>query len=189
LTSSDGQKRNNFWGIFMKRSGILNVELVKLIAELRHGHAIMVTDVGFPIPYDKPIIDLAITKNVPTIESILKLIDNEMVTEKIIYAADLRTNNPKLHEKIVSIFDDCDKEEVTHADLIEKYAPTLKCFVHTGEYSPWGNTILVAGTDPFRWFQDETTVVPEFYHKRLKQIRGSKKLSLFDQSEFKRKDC
>jgi D-ribose pyranase len=173
----------------MKRSGILNVELNKMIAELRHGHAIMVTDAGFPAPYNLPVIDLAITKNLPTIECILKLIDSEMITEKIIFAQELRTNNPSLHKKVLTIFDDCDVEEVAHTDLIQKYAPTLKCFVHTGEYSPWGNIILVAGTDPFRWFADETTVLPEFYHKRLKQIRGSKKLPLFDQSEFTRTDC
>jgi D-ribose pyranase len=172
----------------MKRSGILNIELSKLIAELRHGHAIMITDAGFPVPPNVPCIDLAITKNVPAIDFILKLIDSEMITEKIIYAEELRTNNPSLHKKVLAIFDDCDCEEVKHTDLIQKYAPTLKCFIHTGEYSPWGNIILVAGTDPFRWFADETTVVTEFYHKRLKQIRGSKKLAMFDQSEFTRKE-
>jgi D-ribose pyranase len=173
----------------MKRNGILHVELSGLIAELRHGHTIMVTDAGFPVPPGIPCIDLALTKNVPTIEFVLRLIDSEMITEKIIFAKDLRTNNPRLHKKVLSIFDDCDSEEVAHADLIKQYAPTIKAFIHTGEFSPWGNIILVAGTDPFRWFADETTVVPEFYHKRLKQIRGSKKLALFDQSDFTRKDC
>jgi D-ribose pyranase len=173
----------------MKRGGILHAELSKLIAELRHGHAIMVTDAGFPVPPGVPCIDLAIAKNVPTIEFILKLIDREMITEKIIFAKELRTNNPALHEKVLTIFDDCDSEEVKHTDLIKRYAPAIKCFVHTGEYSPWGNIILVAGTDPFLWFADETTVVPKFYHKRLKQIRGSKKLGLFDQGDFTRKDC
>jgi D-ribose pyranase len=173
----------------MKRSGILNIELVTLIAELRHGHAIMVTDAGFPVPKDARCIDLAITKNIPTIEFVLKLLDGEMITEKVLFAKELRTNNPGLHKKVLSIFNDCDNEEVAHSDLIFQYASTIKCFVHTGEFSPWGNIVLVAGTDPFRWFADETTVVPEFYHKRLKQIRNSGKLDLFDQSEFARKDC
>jgi D-ribose pyranase len=173
----------------MKRSGILNVELVTLLAELRHGHVIMVTDAGFPIPAEARCIDLAISKNVPTIEFVLKLLDGEMITEKALFARELRTNNPSLHKKVLSIFDDCDTEETTHADLLSTYVSSVKCFIHTGEFSPWGNIVLVAGTDPFRWFADETTVVPEFYHKRLKQIRGSKKLGLFDQSEFSRKDC
>jgi len=173
----------------MKRSGILNVELNALIAELRHGHIIMVTDAGFPIPAGSRCIDLAISKNVPTIEFILKLIDSEMITEKVIFAKELRTNNPVLHKKVLSIFDDCDSEEAAHTDLISQYAPSVMCFIHTGEFSPWGNIVLVAGTDPFRWFADETTVVPEFYHKRLGQIRKSKKLALFDQSDFTRKDC
>jgi D-ribose pyranose/furanose isomerase RbsD len=173
----------------MKRNGILHAELAKLIAELRHGHMIMVTDAGFPVPRDAPCIDLALAKNVPTVEFVLQLIDSEMITEKIIFAKDLRTNNPSLHKKVLAIFDDCDHEETAHMDLIRKYAPEIKCFIHTGEFSPWGNIILVAGTDPFRWFADETTVVTDFYHKRLKQIRGSKKLALFDQSGFSRKDC
>jgi len=173
----------------MKRGGILNIELMKLITGLRHGHSIMVTDVGFPIPYDKPVIDLALTKNVPTIDFVLNLIDSELIAEKIIYETDLRTHNPKLHEKVLAIFDDCDREEISHADIIQKYAPMVKSFIVTGEYSPWGNVIIVAGTDPFRWFQDESVVIPEFHLKRMKQIRASKKSGLFDQSEFKRKDC
>ncbi len=173
----------------MKRGGILNTELATLISSLRHGHSIMVTDVGFPTPRDAKIIDLAITKGLPSIEMILKLIDSEMITEKIIYAKELRTNNSSLHAKVLNIFEDSDTEEVAHTDLIAKYAPDVHCFVHTGEYSPWGNIVLVSGTDPFLWFADETTVVPEFYHKRLKQIRGSSKLDMFDQSDFTRKDC
>lgn len=173
----------------MKRKGILNTQLATLISDLRHGHAIMVTDAGFPTPYNVPIIDLAIVKGVPSIELILKLIDSEMVTEKIIYAKELRENNANLHKKVIDIFEDAEQQEVLHTELIEKYAPTLKCFVHTGEYSPWGNIILVAGTDPFLWFADDSTVIPEFYHKRLKQIRQSSKLDMFDQEDFNRKDC
>jgi D-ribose pyranose/furanose isomerase RbsD len=173
----------------MKRSGILHVELSKLIAELRHGHMIMITDAGFPVPPGPPVIDLALTKNVPTIEFVLGLIDSELITEKVIFAHELKANNPSLHKKVVSIFDDCDIEETSHIDLIQKYASQMKCFIHTGEFSPWGNVILVAGTDPFRWFADETVVVPEFYHKRIKQIRASKKIALFDKSGFTRTDC
>lgn len=173
----------------MKRSGILNVRLVTLLAELRHGHAIMVTDAGFPVPKGARCIDLAITKNIPTIESILTLLDGEMITEKVLFAKELRTNNPALHNKVLAIFDDCDHEEVAHTDLIARHAGEMYCFIHTGEFSPWGNVILTAGTDPFRWFAGETTVVPEFYHKRLKQIRNSKKLDRFDRSGFTRTDC
>ena len=173
----------------MKRGGILNIELSNLISGLRHGHCIMITDVGFPTPCNVPIIDLALTKGIPSIDMVLKLLDSEMVTEKIIYAKELRENNPKLHKKVIDIFEDADSQEVLHTELVEKYGPTMRCFVHTGEYSPWGNIILVSGTDPFLWFEEESTVVPEFYHKRLKQIRGSSKLDLFDQSNFTRKDC
>lgn len=170
----------------MKRDGILNKELVTLISELRHGHHIMITDVGFPTPNNARIIDLAITKGLPTIELILKLIDSEMVSEKIIYAKELRTNNPSLYKKVLNIFPDADKEEVLHTELIEKYSDNIKCFIHTGEYSPWGNIILVSGTDPYLWFEDETTVIPEFYQKRFKQIKESGKDDMFNKKNFKR---
>lgn len=173
----------------MKRKGILNSELCKLMAELCHGHTIMVTDVGFPVPKGVSCIDLAIVKGVPTVEMILKLIDDEMVTEKIIYANELKSNNPKLHKKVLDIFTDADIEEVLHTELITKYAPNLKCIVRTGEYTPWGNIVLQAGTDPFMYFAEDTTVLPEFYHKRLKQIRSSGKIDKFDKSDFKRTDC
>ena len=172
----------------MKRKGILNTEIVTLISELRHGHSIMVTDAGFPTPYNAKVIDLAIVKNVPTIEFVLNLMDSEMVTEKIIFAKELRTNNPSLYKKVLDIYTDADKEEVMHTDLISKYSKDIKCFIHTGEYSPWGNIIIVAGTDPYLWFEDETTLIPEFYHKRFKQIKESGKENMFQKDGFKRKD-
>ncbi|MGL4987309.1 MAG: D-ribose pyranase [Treponemataceae bacterium] len=174
----------------MKRGGILNSQLCKMIAEACHGDYIMVTDVGCPRPVGIPCIDLAIVKGVPTIADILTLIDSEMIVEKIVYAQELQTNNPCLHKKVTNIFRDADSEVVTHQELLKTHSPKIKCFVRTGEYSPWGNILLVVGSDPFLWFEDPTVVVPEFYHKRLKQIRESGKLDLFQNSKnFKRTDC
>jgi len=174
----------------MKRNtNILNADIAKLITGLRHGDMIMITDAGCPVPFNIPCIDLGITYGIPTIEQILNIIDTEMVSEKIVYAKELQANNPSFYKKVQAIFTDVDHEEIMHQELVNTRMNTLKAVIRTGEFSPWGNIIIVSGTDPFLWFADKTTIVPEFYHKRLKQIRNSGKLELFDQSHFDREDC
>lgn len=172
----------------MKRGGIINHGLSEVIARLGHGQILMVADAGCPIPLSTRCIDLSIVKGVPTLEQVLSIIDTEIITEKVMFAHQVKTNNPKLYEVLQRIFSDADFEGIDHANIIGKYAHQAVAIVRTGDYNPWGNIVLVAGTDPYAFFQDESIVIPEFYKQRFQQVQDSGKKGMFDTKNFTRTD-
>ena len=66
----------------MKKSGIINAELMKALTLARHGHMITICDAGFPIPKGEDIIDLSLTAGIPSFFDTLKAVLNEIIVEK-----------------------------------------------------------------------------------------------------------
>ena len=63
----------------MKKSGIINAELMKALTLARHGHMITICDAGFPIPKGEDIIDLSLTAGIPSFFDTLKAVLNEII--------------------------------------------------------------------------------------------------------------
>ena len=55
----------------MKKHGVLNAELARQIAALGHREIFMIGDAGMPIPAGVPIIDLAVTKGIPSFRQVM----------------------------------------------------------------------------------------------------------------------
>ncbi len=152
----------------MRRGLILNAELNHAIATMGHGDLMIVCDAGFPIPRDIWRVDLALIKDVPDLETVLTAISQEMVAEKVAYAAEMTQNNPKLLEKVKRIFADADHSTVPHEQLLTTIAHQAKVIVRTGAFDPWGNILLYAGVDVPRWFDKPGVIAPDYYAKKLK---------------------
>src|SRR4051812_36360629 len=73
----------------MKRTGILNLPLSQAIAAMGHGDLMIVCDAGFPIPSEVPRVDLALARDVPDLETVLTLIQQDFIAEKVGYAAEM----------------------------------------------------------------------------------------------------
>lgn len=151
----------------MKRGKILNAELNYAIASMGHGDLMIVCDAGFPIPSSAWRIDLAIIQDMPDLETVLSLIAEDFVAEKVEYAEDLRTNNPKLLAKVRKIFSEADHNFIPHASILNEMAAKAKVIVRTGAFDPWGNILLYSGVDVPKWFTKPGTVVPDYYAKRM----------------------
>jgi hypothetical protein len=54
-----------------------------------------------------------------------------------------------------------------------------RAIIRTGDYNPWGNIILVAGTDPYAWFEKEELEIPPFYEERIKNIKEANRRDMF----------
>jgi D-ribose pyranase len=159
----------------MKIKGILNRKLNKVIASMGHGQIVIICDAGFPIPKDAWYVDLAIKKDLPDLTTVLELISEEFISEKVMFANEVQTNNPPLFRDLQRIFPDAELKPISHEDMLSTVAKEAKAIIRTGAYNPWGNIALVSGTDPFAWFEKEETVVPPFYEKRINQINQSGK--------------
>jgi len=152
----------------MKRSKILNNELNYAIASMGHGDLMIVCDAGFPIPSDVWRVDLALTPDVPDLETVLTAINGDFIAEKVAYAAEMSDNNPKLLEKVKRIFPDADHSTVPHEEILGGIASKAKVIVRTGAFDPWGNILLYSGVEVKAWFSKEGTIAPDYYKDKMK---------------------
>jgi simple sugar transport system permease protein/D-ribose pyranase len=153
----------------MKRSVILNSALSHAIASMGHGDIMIVCDAGFPIPNSAWRVDLAIIQDVPDLETVLSAINQELVAEKVAYAAEMAENNPPLLAKVKRIFSDSEFFTFPHTQILSEMAYKAKVIVRTGAFDPWGNMLLYYGVDVPKWFSKPGTITPEYYADRMKK--------------------
>ncbi|MBS6161442.1 MAG: D-ribose pyranase [Firmicutes bacterium] len=129
----------------MKKNGILNSDISRVLSYMGHTDQIAVGDCGLPIPEETERIDLALKFGVPGFMDVLCEVKKEMKIEKIILAEEIKTKNPEILKQILQLFDraeeDCEIEYVSHEELKEK-THTCKAVIRTGETTPYANIIL-----------------------------------------------
>jgi len=150
----------------MKKSGILNQKLNTAIADMGHTDMLIIADAGFPIPDEAQRVDLAIAKDLPTIEQVLRLVIEDFIYEKVIVAAEQKLYNPPHFEKVSALCDRCEVETIPHEEIMAKMPKSAKYIVRTGGFEPWGNVILISGVDAPRWFDKPGVITPDYYEKR-----------------------
>ncbi|EES74459.1 D-ribose pyranase [Paenibacillus sp. oral taxon 786 str. D14] len=128
----------------MKKIGIINSELSRVISELGHTDAIVIADCGLPIPPGVRRIDLALKRGVPGYVETLETILEEMQVERYTVAAEMKEASPELYEKTALLLDGAAEGNVTH-ERFKQLTREAKAVVRTGECTPYANVILHAG--------------------------------------------
>lgn len=130
----------------MKRNGILNSDISRVLSYMGHTDCICVGDCGLPIPNETERIDLAVKFGMPTFMDVLKEVGNDMKIEKIVLADEIKENNPKILAEINDYFAGqvIEIEFVSHVELKEK-TKECKAVIRTGETTPYANIILQSG--------------------------------------------
>ncbi len=130
----------------MKKHGILHAQLSYVIANLGHGDMLVVCDSGFPIPYDKEKIDLALAAGIPSFEQVLKLLMAEVKVEKAIVAKETSERSPHMQNIMQDALAGIEMETISHERFKQiGWETTNITFVRSGEQTPFSNLILVAG--------------------------------------------
>lgn len=153
----------------MRRSGILNQPLQAALGTLGHGDLLIVSDVGFPCPAGVPRVDLAVTDGIPDLRTVLRLIHAEFITEKLVYADEMRENNPYLVSWLDEEFRGVEVDGRAHTDMLGEVAASAKLVVRTGDFEPWGNIGLVSGVDAPKFFAKDGVIVPDSYRDLVDQ--------------------
>ena len=130
----------------MKKNGIINSELVRVIAEMGHKDGLTIADCGLPIPEEVERVDLSLTKGYPKFLEILKAVLNDLVVEKAILAAEIKEKSPKLEAKIKKMLPDIEIEYIPHTEF-KKETNNSRAVVRSGEIIPYANIILISGVD------------------------------------------
>jgi len=130
----------------LKRNGILNSDISRVLSYMGHTDWICVGDCGLPIPDEVERIDLALEFGVPTFMKTLEVVAKDMKIEKIILAEEIKTQNEKVLAEINELFKD-QNIEVEYVSHVELKAKTKECkaVIRTGETTPYANIILQSG--------------------------------------------
>ena len=130
----------------MKRHGILNSDISRVLSYMGHTDRICIGDSGLPIPDETERIDLAVKFGVPTFMDVLKEVGDDMKIEKIVLAEEIKENNPKVLAEINEYFagQEIEVEFVSHVGLKEM-TKECKAVIRTGETTPYANIILQSG--------------------------------------------
>lgn len=130
----------------MKKNGILNSEISRILSYMGHTDCIAVGDCGLPVPDETERIDLALAFGIPTFMQTLKVVADDMKIEKIILAEEIKENNPEILREIEELFSgsSIETEFVSHSQLKEQ-TKNCKAVIRTGETTPYANIILQSG--------------------------------------------
>ncbi|MGX7245030.1 D-ribose pyranase [Enterococcus quebecensis] len=123
----------------MKKRGLLNSEIAKVVDDLRHTDRIIIGDCGLPVPDNVKQIDISLKQGTPSFYSVLETILEEVAIEKVILAEEIKENNSELHGKMTGLFSTIDY--VSHEEF-KTLSQEVKAIIRTGEDTPYANIIL-----------------------------------------------
>lgn len=128
----------------MKKNGILNSEVSRVLGYMRHTDTITIVDCGFPIPDGVECIDLSVKFGLPLFIDVLKEVYKDLEIELAIFANEIEDKNPNLMNEAISILEDKEVKFIPHIDF-KKLSSKSKVVIRTGEATPYANVILQSG--------------------------------------------
>lgn len=130
----------------MKKNGILNSDISRVLSYMGHTDTIAIGDCGLPIPEETERIDLALTFGVPSFIDALKCVVSDCKVEKITLAEEIKEQNKEVLAQVEDIFKETGVEIcfVPHEEL-KRQTKDCKAVIRTGETTPYANIILQSG--------------------------------------------
>jgi len=128
----------------LKKIGILNSEISRVIGELGHMDQIVIADAGLPIPSHVKRIDLALRKGVPSFIETVETVLLEMYVEKAFVAQEMESASPATKQELLKLLPGIQIKTVTHEEL-KDLTQQAKAVIRTGEFTPYANVVLEAG--------------------------------------------
>ena len=128
----------------MKKNGILNPQLNRVISEMGHRDMLIIADAGLPIPKGVERIDLALKCGIPPFSDVLRAVLSELEVEEAYVAKEIKEKNSQTLNLVSSLIGIGEVKFITHEELKE-LSKQARAIVRTGECSPYANIILISG--------------------------------------------
>lgn len=129
----------------MKRNGILNSEISRVLSYMGHTDRIAIGDCGLPIPDEVERIDLSLAFGEPRFLHVLELVLQDMKVEKIVLAEEIKEQNPDVLHGIEQLFAGSVEVEFVPHTALKAATRDCKAVIRTGETTPYANIILQSG--------------------------------------------
>lgn len=130
----------------MKKHGILNSDIARILASLGHTDTLCVADCGLPIPQTVERIDISLKHGFPGFLESLAIIAEDMVVEHLTLAEEIKQQNPQVLEQVEAIFPGIGIAFVAH-ETFKELTKACHAIVRTGEATPYANIILHSGVN------------------------------------------
>ena len=128
----------------MKKVGILNSKISRVVADMGHMDWLGIGDAGTPVPEGTEKIDLAVRAGLPAFIDVVTEVLKELKVQKIYLAEEIKKKNPEQLKKITELLPNVEVEFIPHSEL-KKRLENSKAFIRTGEETPYSNVILESG--------------------------------------------
>lgn len=129
----------------MIKTGILNPQLLSLLARVRHTNSIVIADRGFPSWPQVETVDLSLVDDVPTVLQVLAAIrPNFQIVQAYMAREFVRNNSASTRARFVKALSGIPLTFEPHVQL-KKRVPAATGLVRTGDTIQYANMILVSG--------------------------------------------
>ena len=128
----------------MKKKGILNMQISRILASLGHTDTVVIGDCGLPIPQGVERVDLAVVQGLPLFAPVAAAIADELIVQKIIVAQEIIEHNAETFRFLENLFSGVPIKEIPH-ETFKKRLVQAKAVIRTGEATPYANVILESG--------------------------------------------
>ncbi|MDA8202798.1 MAG: D-ribose pyranase [Chloroflexi bacterium] len=131
----------------MKRTFLLHQDLSAAVAGIGHTDSIALVDAGYSVPRDAHRIDLAVRPHLPRLADVLEAVLSELSVEGYVVAEEMTTANGRLLTEIERVLSGVPGTRIAQSEFKARVRDA-KAVVRTGEYTPFGNVLLVGGVPP-----------------------------------------
>ncbi|HEX7395786.1 MAG TPA: RbsD/FucU family protein [Anaerolineaceae bacterium] len=129
----------------MQKTGILNPDLLHLLARIRHTNMLVISDRGFPFWPMIETVDISLMDGIPTVLQVLNALrPGYDFTQAYMAQEFLAENDSKTQAKFVAALADIPVTFEAHVDF-KKRVPDAIGLIRTGDITQYANVILVSG--------------------------------------------
>ncbi len=133
----------------MIQTGILNPEILDLLARIRHTNTLVISDWAFPYWTEIEVVDITLTKGIPLITDLLALLRPNFKIDHVWQAEEFLATNP---QEVINNYNtefegfkvlnpDVEVTRLPHLDF-KKMVPDAIGLIRTGDPTAYGNVIL-----------------------------------------------
>ena len=129
----------------MINTGILNPQILSLLARVRHTNALVIADRGFPFWPEIETVDISVVDNLPTVLQLIAAVRaNHQFTQAYQAEEFLKNNSAAVRQKFAAALNGVPTTYEPHVDF-KKRVPLAIGLIRTGDTVQYANTILISG--------------------------------------------
>ena len=126
-------------------AGILNPQILSLLARVRHTNALVIADRGFPFWPTLETVDLSLVDDIPTVLQVLAAIrPNFRIAQAYTAREFLRANTPATRALFAKALQGIPTTREPHVQF-KKRVPDAIGLIRTGDTVQYANMVLISG--------------------------------------------